>query len=61
MNTCNILLYMYINYGVELLNFQEKIGSITRKKWKDIQWTIKLVNFMAFLWYFRAPEVKVWQ
>ena len=29
----NILLY--INYGVELLNFQEKIGSITRKNRKD--------------------------
>ena len=32
-NACNILLY--INYGVELLNFQEKIGTMAGKNRKD--------------------------
>ena len=47
---------IYINYGVELLNFQKKIGIIAGKEVKDhIMW----FNFMAFLWYFRASEVKI--
>ena len=46
MNAHTILLY--INYGVELLNFQEKIGSITRKNWKDIIMDHKVGQFYVF-------------
>ena len=44
-NVRNILLY--INYGVELLNFQEKIGSITRKNRKDIIMDHKVGQFYS--------------
>ena len=47
MNARNIL--SYINYGVELLNFQEKIGSITRINKKDI---IMDHKFGQYLWPF---------
>ena len=36
---------LYVNYGVELLTFQEKIGSITRKNWKDIIMDHKVGQF----------------
>ena len=54
----NILLY--INYGVELLNFQEEIGTIPGKNRKDIIIDRKVDQFYDLLWYFRASEVKVW-
>ena len=50
---------LYINYGVELLNSQEKIGIKAGKNRKDIIMDPKVGQFNGLFVEFRASEVKI--